>query len=326
MRTSRTIVIVAAVLVVAACRDHETPTGGYGVQGVSGVVTMAVGMSNSNPAGVRVTVRGTGMSALLGTDGHFSFFGVPPTVELLFARDDVDARIRVTPSPAPLQIELNSNGASIGRRRAAPSDPLLQVEGLITKVSDMEITVHDSHDQDVTAKITADTEAVEDLADRLDVLERERCRGLEVRRERRPHARRRLLEREHDRERLLPLHEVVHLELAGALGARPDPEQVVVRLERLAEVVAETRERGPDLGVVRCEHRRTLGGGGDERACLLRDHRAVALDAHVGTVLEADVQELTLAEADAGAVDEVREVQDAHGREAPLAQPLYRQA
>ncbi len=157
MRTSRTIVIVAAVLVVAACRDHETPTGGYGVQGVSGVVTMAVGMSNSNPAGVRVTVRGTGMSALLGTDGHFSFFGVPPTVELLFARDDVDARIRVTPSPAPLQIELNSNGASIGRRRAAPSDPLLQVEGLITKVSDTEITVHDSHDQDVTAKITADT-------------------------------------------------------------------------------------------------------------------------------------------------------------------------
>ncbi|HMC20546.1 MAG TPA: DUF5666 domain-containing protein [Thermoanaerobaculia bacterium] len=148
---------MAAVLVLASCRDHETITGGYGVRGVSGVVTMAVGMSNSSPAGVRVGVGGTGMSAVLGTDGRFSFFGVPATATLTFTRDDVSAQILVTASPAPLRIELNSNGASVGRRRAAPSAPLLQIEGLITAISPTEITVHDSHNEDVTATITADT-------------------------------------------------------------------------------------------------------------------------------------------------------------------------
>ena len=157
MRSSRIAVLVGVVLVLAACRGHEAITGGYGAEGVSGVVTMAAGMSNSSPAGVRVTVGGTGMSALLATDGRFSFFGVPETADLSFTRGDVNARIRVTASPAPLQIELNSNAASVGRRRAAPSAPLLQIEGLITAISDTEITVHDSHNQDVTVKITTDT-------------------------------------------------------------------------------------------------------------------------------------------------------------------------
>jgi hypothetical protein len=157
MRISRTVVVVAAVLALAACRGHEAITGGYGAQGVSGVVTMAVGRSTSSPAGVRVTVGGTGMSAVLGTDGRFSFFGAPETASLTFTRDDVNARIQVTASPAPLQIELNSNGASLGRRRATPSVPFLQIEGLITAISPTEITVHDSHNEDVTATITADT-------------------------------------------------------------------------------------------------------------------------------------------------------------------------
>jgi hypothetical protein len=154
MRISR---IALVVLVLAACRGHEAITGGYGAEGVSGVVTMAAGMSNSSPAGVRVTVGGTGMSALLSADGRFSFFGVPETADLIFTRGDVNARVRVTASPAPMLIELNSNAASVGRRRAAPSAPLLQIEGLITAISDTEITVHDSHDQDVTVKITTDT-------------------------------------------------------------------------------------------------------------------------------------------------------------------------
>ncbi len=104
-----------------------------------------------------MTVGGTGMSALLATDGRFSFFGVPETADLIFTRGDVNARVRVTASPAPLQIELNSNAASVGRRRAAPSAPLLQIEGLITAIGATKITVHDSHNQDVTVKITTDT-------------------------------------------------------------------------------------------------------------------------------------------------------------------------
>jgi len=157
MRISRIAVLAGVVLVLAACRGHEAITGGYGADGVSGAVTMAAGMSNNSPAGVRVTVGGTGMSALLAADGRFSFFGVPETADLIFTRGDVNARVRVTASPAPLLIELNSNAASVGRRRAAPSAPLLQIEGLITAISATEITVHDSHNQDVTVKITTDT-------------------------------------------------------------------------------------------------------------------------------------------------------------------------
>ncbi len=157
MRIRTTVVVVAAVFVLAGCQGHEAITGGYGSQGVTGVVTMAVGMSNSSPQGVRVSVSGTGMSAVLGTDGRFSFFGVPETADLLFTRDDVNARVKVAASLAPLQIELNSNSANVGRHRAVPSGPLMQIEGLITAVSDTEITVHDSHNQDVTAKITTDT-------------------------------------------------------------------------------------------------------------------------------------------------------------------------
>ena len=146
--------VVAAVIVLAACRGHEAITGGYGSEGVTGVVTMAVGMSNSSPQGVRVSVSGTGMSAVLGADGHFSFYGVPENAELTFSRDDLSARLRVQTAGAPLQIELNSNSAHASRRRASPSQPQQEVEGLITAVSDSEITVHDSHNQDVTAKIT----------------------------------------------------------------------------------------------------------------------------------------------------------------------------
>jgi uncharacterized protein DUF5666 len=156
MRISRTVVMVAAVLVLAGCRGHEAITGGYGNQGVTGVVTMAAGMSNSSPAGVRVAVGGTGMSAVLGTDGRFSFFGIPETADLIFTREDVNARLRVVPSAAPLLIELTSNSVR-SRRRAAPSVPLLQIEGLIKTAGTDQIVVSDSHKEDVTVKITADT-------------------------------------------------------------------------------------------------------------------------------------------------------------------------
>ncbi len=157
MRNSRIIVVVAAVLVLAACRGHETITGGYGVQGVAGVVTMAAGMPNSSPAGVRVAVGGTGMSAVLGPDGRFSFFNVPETADLIFSRDDVDARVRVSPSLAPLPIELSSHSARVGRQRSAPTGPQLQVEGLIVSVNSTQIVVHDEHGNDVTMVINTDT-------------------------------------------------------------------------------------------------------------------------------------------------------------------------
>jgi uncharacterized protein DUF5666 len=158
MRNRISLVVVAAVLALTGCRGHEAVTGGYGGTGVTGVVSMAAGMTNNSPQGVRVEVRGTGMSAVLGADGRFSFFGVPENPTLTFSRQDVSASFRVEGlASAPLQIELTSTGASVGRHRVVPSGPLMQIEGLITAIGDADITVHDSHNQDVKVNITTDT-------------------------------------------------------------------------------------------------------------------------------------------------------------------------
>ena len=68
MRTQlwRIAVVLSAVIVLGGCRGHESITGGYGDRVVVGEVTMAAGMTNNSPAGVRVGVGGTGMSAVLG--------------------------------------------------------------------------------------------------------------------------------------------------------------------------------------------------------------------------------------------------------------------
>jgi hypothetical protein len=54
----------------------------YGDQVVAGQVVMASEMDNSSPAGVEVSVVGTGMSAILAADGRFTFAGVPANAEL----------------------------------------------------------------------------------------------------------------------------------------------------------------------------------------------------------------------------------------------------
>src|SRR5689334_3588916 len=61
MRMARCAVVVLAVVALAGCRDGESVSGVYGAGVVSGQVVMAAGTSAS-PAGVRVSVVGTGMS------------------------------------------------------------------------------------------------------------------------------------------------------------------------------------------------------------------------------------------------------------------------
>src|SRR5256885_8992586 len=89
----------------------------------------------------------------------------------------------------------------------------------------------------------ADPELVQDLANPFHVLRRERGRRREERGETFPQLALRALERQHHRQRLLSLGQVIHLYLAGAFGRRPDAEEIVVRLEGLPEGVAEARER-----------------------------------------------------------------------------------
>src|SRR5258707_5673433 len=104
---------------------------------------------------------------------------------------------------------------------------------------------------DLALELLARAELVEDLADAFDAGRLERRGWREQRGELGLGPRRRLLEGHDHRQRLLALHEVLHLELAGALGRRPDPEEVVVRLEGLLESVTEPGQRLADLHAVR---------------------------------------------------------------------------
>jgi hypothetical protein len=112
VRFSRSVVTVSAVIALAACQGHEAITRDRGDRGgVVGVVTMAAGMTNSSPAGVRVAVGGTSMSAVLGTDGRFLFMAVPNNAELIFTRADINAKMAVSPSRKPMTIELSADEA-----------------------------------------------------------------------------------------------------------------------------------------------------------------------------------------------------------------------
>ncbi len=158
MRFPRTLVIAATLVLLAACQGHEAPvTGAYGSQMVSGVVTMAAGMPNGSPAGMRVAVGGTGMSAVLGPDGRFSFFNVPQTAQLIFSRSDVNATLQVAASPAPLTIEVNSNSAHLGRQRTAPTSPFVEIEGVVQSASATQVVVQDRHGNNVTVVVGSNT-------------------------------------------------------------------------------------------------------------------------------------------------------------------------
>ncbi len=161
MRTLKVASIVAAVALLAACRGHrETVTGDYGMGTVSGQIVMASGMVNASPAGVRVEVGGTGMSAVVGADGRFAFAGVGEGAELIFQRpsDGVNARLSLASTSAPVVVELSQSVATLAsHRRASPSVPQQQIEGLITAVGASSITVHDSHGKDDVLQVTDQT-------------------------------------------------------------------------------------------------------------------------------------------------------------------------
>jgi hypothetical protein len=146
------ILMVVVVAMLAGCRGHEqsTLTGSYGNNVVSGQAFMAPGSDSATPAGVQVTVSGTGMTATLGADGRFTFAGVPDNAELHFVRaaDNVDLRLAIGGS-ANLKVQLESRGGA--NRRAQ------QVEGTVVKASATSITIHSSHGTDVDLAIVKST-------------------------------------------------------------------------------------------------------------------------------------------------------------------------
>jgi len=149
--------MLVVAIVSAACSKHESMTAGYGTGVVTGQVVMAA-RTSASPAGVRVSVVGTGMSTLLGPDGRFAFSGVPDGAELRFLRDDgIDARMAVPPANASLVIELAANGAKPGKKRAVPSVVPLEIEGLIVTAAPDSLVIAASHGGEIAVKLVDTT-------------------------------------------------------------------------------------------------------------------------------------------------------------------------
>jgi len=146
------------VVALAGCRGEKaTLTGGYGNNVVSGDVVMANGAS---PAGVEVSVRGTGMTTTLSADGRFAFVSVPEAADLDFrASNGINGTLRLEQNETSLHVELGPNGAkkSSRRRAARGGERVYEFEGLVVSATDTEVKVFTSHQVEVTIGLTADT-------------------------------------------------------------------------------------------------------------------------------------------------------------------------
>ena len=159
-RQSVLVLAAVAVFVLGACHGSEraTLTGAYGSAVVTGEVVMTEGVS---PAGVEVSVSGTGMSVVLAADGRFSFAGVPEEAELVFQRasDGINATLRLQ-SAGHVIVDLAQTTAQTnakkGRRRAAGSK-IYEFEGIIQSASATEIVVDSSRQPGVVIAITPTT-------------------------------------------------------------------------------------------------------------------------------------------------------------------------
>ena len=156
----RFIFLAAALFALAACQGHErnSVTGSYGMSVLTGQVSMAADMPNQSPAGVQMSVHGTGMMTVLAADGRFTFAGVPENAVLDFSRADVHASMAAPSSSGPLAIELSANSAHGGKRHSSAPPPWLQFEGTVKSVGTGTLTVTDVRKGDVT--FTVDTSTV----------------------------------------------------------------------------------------------------------------------------------------------------------------------
>ena len=153
-------VVMMVLMALAACQRGEraTVTGGYGMSVVSGVVVMEDG---GTPAGVNVTIAGTGMAAVLAADGEFAFAGAPEQAELLFNRaaDGIQASLQVSAAAGPVVVELAKSGAkkSGKRRSSGRGSPATQFEGLVRSASATEVVVFTSKKVEQAIAIVPET-------------------------------------------------------------------------------------------------------------------------------------------------------------------------
>ena len=158
-----TVVLIAlVVLALGACQgEHATVTGGYGTNVVSGEVSVT-GVANTSPAGVQVSVRGTGMAMTLGADGRFTFVDVPSGAQLDFSRaeDGINASMAVEQNATAMSIALTQTTAKKSSKRRAggkTTEKIYEFEGVIRAAAADSITVYTSHKEEVTIGLLAET-------------------------------------------------------------------------------------------------------------------------------------------------------------------------
>lgn len=159
MRTRiRLWAVVVMVATLAACNRGEraSVTGAYGEGVLTGQVTMAAGLGTS-PAGVEVSLRGTGMTTTLGDDGRFTFGGVPTGAILDFRRgsDGIAASLEVGSKNGFLAVELSQGGASKSFKRRGGD--VHELEGIIRSVAADSLVLFTSHREEITVALNAQT-------------------------------------------------------------------------------------------------------------------------------------------------------------------------
>lgn len=152
-----TLVAVIAIALVACKSERSSMTGSYGGGLLSGQVSITGGGS---PAGVEVSIRGTGMTTVLTDEGRFTFASVPERADLDFRRaDGLAGSLRLEEGETSLHVELGPNGAkkSSRRRAARGGEKVYEFEGLVRGATDTEVVVFTSKQVDVTIGLTPET-------------------------------------------------------------------------------------------------------------------------------------------------------------------------
>lgn len=150
--------LIFASMALFGCMDEGkiTATSGQGV--VSGQVVLSSELSGS-AEGIEASIVGTGMSIVLGAEGHFLFAGVPNDATLRFVRvtDGIDAAMAVNGRDGgELVVELGRSSAS--RARRAIRAQLDQYEGLVTELAADSLTMDAAGKGSVVILVNEDTE------------------------------------------------------------------------------------------------------------------------------------------------------------------------
>jgi len=157
---NRRIALYSLILVSLAlfgCVDEGRITATSGQSVVSGQVILSSELSGT-PEGIQASVDGTGMSMVLGAEGHFLFAGVPSDATLRFVRvsDGIDASIAVNGEGEQMVVELGRGSAS--RARRAVRAQLDQYEGLVTELAADSITMDAAGKGEVVILVNEETE------------------------------------------------------------------------------------------------------------------------------------------------------------------------